>query len=480
MVVSFKKNFLKDIFILGGYSYSSNLIGFLSSIVLARLLLPEEYGVVAMITVFTNFIMIFSDAGLGADIIRSNYGTTYYKAMFNLSLLIGILLFLFMCLLAYPLALFYGNMQLILPTILISTQFIFRGMSLAHCALIMKKLKFSFIGKLDLYANIFMVALMILLAALNFSYWALIIPVVITEFIKYLLYTKYTHLPFKIYPFAYTLAAYSKARSIIWNITGVGIFQYWSKNMDKLLVGKQYGEASLGVYARGGRFFDLSLRLISRLFGTVLYPSLKKLEDNRGPVHTEYLSILGIISIINFPIAVILILLPESLVLFLWGANWSEAAIFLPYFALLILIHTMIQTMDDLFKLYRKEHQLLIISFVSATIMIIAIALGSMVSALRVAQYLTLFYLAVIMPFQLIYGFILTLGYSTGKILTFWGPKLILSNALLYAIWNHLFLLKIILLTTYLVHLVYFQWSDLIKLYYFTKEKLKRFIQNRR
>ena len=114
--MSFRKKFFKNILSLAAYSYASQTINFLSSIVLSRLLLPEEYGYVALITVFTGFVIIFSDAGLSYVIIRSDYGRTFQRAVSNLSIYIGLGLYLFMILMAYPISRFYNDPSLVLPT----------------------------------------------------------------------------------------------------------------------------------------------------------------------------------------------------------------------------------------------------------------------------------------------------------------------------------------------------------------------------
>jgi len=77
--MSFRKSLFKNIVILGSYSYTTQIIAFLGTIVLSRLLLPEEYGFVALITVFTGFISQFSDAGLSYIIIRSDFGNSFIR-----------------------------------------------------------------------------------------------------------------------------------------------------------------------------------------------------------------------------------------------------------------------------------------------------------------------------------------------------------------------------------------------------------------
>ena len=122
--MGFKRDFFKNIIMFGGYNYFTQALSFLSSIVLSRFLTPSEYGFVALITVFTGFIIMFSDAGLSYAVIRSDYGRTYHHALNNLSLLIGIILFLLMIILAYPISLFYAKPDLIIPTIVLSSIFI--------------------------------------------------------------------------------------------------------------------------------------------------------------------------------------------------------------------------------------------------------------------------------------------------------------------------------------------------------------------
>ena len=91
--MGFKKTFFKNTITLAGFNYALQIFEFLSTYVLSRLLLPEEYGFVALITVFTGFIAIFVDAGLSYAIIRTDYGRRYHKAISNLSILIGAGLF---------------------------------------------------------------------------------------------------------------------------------------------------------------------------------------------------------------------------------------------------------------------------------------------------------------------------------------------------------------------------------------------------
>ena len=216
--MSFKRNFFKNIITFGGFNYLTQALSFLSSIVLSRFLVPSEYGFVALITVFTGFITMFTDAGLSFSVIRSDYGRTYHHALNNLSLIIGILLFLIMVVLAYPISLFYKNPDLVLPTIIYSSVFIIISLKVVPEGLLAKELKFNTIGQIKLYSALLLIALMILFAILGFSYWSLIIPQIISSLFTTFLSYKKAKFRFNFNSFYKIKLAFTKTKSLIGNL----------------------------------------------------------------------------------------------------------------------------------------------------------------------------------------------------------------------------------------------------------------------
>jgi O-antigen/teichoic acid export membrane protein len=462
--VSFKRTLLANIIKLGGYNYSSQIAVFLSSIVLSRLLLPEEYGFVALITVFTGFMSIFADAGLTFAIIRSDYGRTYHRALTNLSFLIGVLLFLSMLLLAYPISYFYEDKELLLPTMVMSTVFIVGAFTIVPGAVLTKKLDFGYLGKVRLLSNLIMIILMILFAYFGFSYWSLIIPNIILQLLQFIFFEYKARVGFRIYKLSYPIIAYRKTKSLIKNLSTYTLIHYWSRNADKMIIGKYYSSYDLGIYSRAYKMLELAISLISGLFGTVLYPSLKKYQSEGGNINEEYSNILGIISIINFPVGAIMILIPEFLVRMLWGENWIQVAEYLPYFGILIIFQTLIWVTGQMYLLLEREKTLMQIGVVSAIILVVSIIIGSFFSVKVIAISYTVSYMLIIIPLNLYFGFIKTFGYSYSSILKFWLPKLILGISILIA---QLFESKILIsvfMILFAVHLIYFQRHDLKKL----------------
>jgi len=469
--VGFKKKFFKNIITLAGYNYSVQFIEFLSTYVLSRLLLPEEYGFVALITVFTGFVSIFVDAGLSYAIIRSDYGTRYHKAISNLSLLVGTALFLVVVILAYPITLFYNNKELLIPTILLGSTFIIRSVSVVPSALLSKRLAFSKIGQVRFINTVSQIGLTILLAYLGFSYWSLIIPTMINAVLGNILLSVMANFRFKFFPIIYLKLGFRTTKKLMANITGFNLINYWSRNADNLIIGKVYGASDLGIYNRAYKLLYMSMNTTTNLFGQVLFPSLKELKSQNGDVKKEFSSMLGIISIISFPIGAFLILFAKPFVHFMWGENWMRVADILPYFGVMIFIQTLLATLGNIYVLHEKEKTLFYIGISAAVVMISAIVAGAFFSMVHIACFYALSNILFNVPANMYFGFIKALKFSVKEVLVFWLPKLILTLALIFFIWTDMYTFTVITVVLYLIQILLLQRKDLHKLLALAKVK---------
>lgn len=470
--MSFRKDLFKNIIIIGGYSYASQIISFLSSIILSRLLLPAEYGFVALIAVFTGFIGQFADAGLSYLVIRSDYNKLFHAAMNYLSFIIGVILCVVVALLAYPIALFYNDNALILPTLILSANFIFRSMIIIPYGILSKELKFNALGFIDLICTVIEIIMMIIFAYLKFSYWALILPQVLGSFVRIAFFYSYVKLPFRLMKWKYLVIGYHKAKGIIGNLTGSNVFNYFARNTDNLIIGKYYSTNDLGIYSRAYKILELVIGVMTSLFGKVLLPSLKKHADEGGDVKKEYENTLGVISLLNFPIAVMLIFFSVPIVRILWSDTWIQVAELLPYVGILILTQTLNSTTGNIFILYGKENVLMKISIPTNIIVVAAIALGSLFSVVDILRYYTLAFIVFDVPVVLYYGFRYSFGYKTKEIIRFWIPKLLLSTLMVFSVWFKFQWITAILMFAYLVHLVLNQRDDIIKTFQFAQKKI--------
>ena len=444
--------------------YGNQVANFLASIVLARLLLPEEYGYVALIAVFTGFVTLFSDAGLSFSVIRSEYGSTFHRATSNLAFYIGLLLFLIMLLLAWPIAYFYEDYSLIWPTIILSLSYIFGALQIVPMAIVSKKMDFNYVGKVRFIANCVSIFLMILMALLGFSYWSLIFPSLILQIVQFILFEKKVKLGFKLYNFSYTIAAFKIAKSLLFNLSSFNLMNYWAANADGLIIGKYYGKYDLGIYQRAFKLLQLPYSFVSGLFGTVLYPSLKKFAATGGDFKKEYSSILGVISLLTFPMSAIMILIPNKMVTVLWGNDWMLVADYLPFFGLLIMIQTLLISNGQIFLLLEKEKTFMYLGLIDSVVRILAMVIGAFFSVKGIVIGRLISFLFILVPMSVYFAFVKSFGYSWSFILKFWMPKIILSLFIFFFILLNYQILLYISTGLYLTHIILYQKNELGKI----------------
>jgi len=470
--MSFKKDFLKNTARFGGYTYFIQLIEFASTIILSRIISPEEYGFVALITVFSGFVFVFTQVGVLHAIIRNDYDEKKLGDFFSLTLWIGVLLFLIFSLLAYPIALFYDDMRLVLPSLVVGLTFITQSINYVPSAIASKHLRFNLIGEARILQTVVQVVAMIVLAVLGFSYWSLIIPITFSPIVQYIYYYYRIDFQRKYLGIRSAWLLLIEIKSLVGSITLSSIINYWTNNADNLAIGKIYGDAALGNYNRAYRFIFLAKRLINSIFGTVLFPSLKKLKENNGDVNKEFLAILGIISIANFPMGIVLILFAEPLVLILWGSDWTGVIKFLPYIGVLILVQTVFAATRDFYVLQKKERTILNITMINSIMSVAAIITGAFFSPLHIIFLVTVAN-TIMIPIQVYIGFYKALQFKVKELLLFWGPKFVISGFFIYTIYYELYLYQVVTTIVYTIHLVTMQKRDIINFWNMAVKKVR-------
>ncbi|MFW5803661.1 MAG: oligosaccharide flippase family protein [bacterium] len=428
--MSFKKAFFKNTSTFASYSYISQGFEFFSTIILSRLLLPQDYGFVAIIMVFASFMQLFASIGINASVVRSDYGYTFHKQLNSLAIWIGTILAFIMVLLAYPIALFFDNPALFFPTILVSLRFIFQSFSHVPAAILSKKLDFNRTGFAHLLTSITQLSLSIIFAILGFSYWSLIIPMMFSPLVDYFYINYKVKLPFRIYSLSAANRVFRKIRALMGYLSLSNLFTYWSGNADKVVIGKFYNEFDLGLYNRSFRFIMIATKLITSIFSRVLFPSLKKLAVEKGDVNKEYLDIIRIITLFNMPVIALLLMLPTQLVLLLWGKDWIGVSDYLPYIGIILMLQSIFRTTQPVFLLYQKEKIFTYINLANSTIKIIIVIIGSFFSIIHIISFLTLFEIVINLPLQAYYGFYKSFGIKSSRVWIFWFPIFIISLGL--------------------------------------------------
>ncbi|RYG05205.1 MAG: hypothetical protein EOO02_04305 [Chitinophagaceae bacterium] len=470
--VGFKQKLLKNIFVAGGYNYLSQILVFLSSMVTSRLLSPESFGMVGLITAFTGFILVFSDGGLSYALIRSEYGRPFHRVVTNLSWILGLTLFGITAAIAWPIAKFYNNPQLFAPTIVLGITFLLRSISLTPGAVLAKELNFNYIGKVTLISNVSGALMTIILAFLDFGFWSLVFPQIVIAGVMAWMYERKVKLGFHIYSAKRVRFAFKYTSSLLGSILGFNAINYWARNTDNLVVGKVYGPSDLGIYNRAYSLMTLPVVIISGVFSNVLFPSLKDLKANNGDTESTYYFVLKLISFITLPLVIAFVLFPQPIILFLWGNDWIKVAELLPYFGLLILAQNLLSTIGPVLVLEGAEKKFFVMGCVNAVFLVGAILYGATISITAIAQFYTLSYLLLAIPFTIVYAYIGTMKYHVKNTLIFWIPRILISLFVWIAIYFNSMMYQVIGLAVLVAYLLFEGRNEL--------GKAKALIQNRR
>ena len=289
--MSIKKDLVSGIFFTAISKYSGIIVSLVISGVLARLLSPEEFGVVGVATVIIVFFNILGDIGIGPAIIqRDNLNNSDLKSIHTFTTLIGVFLALCFFCSSWIIAKFYNNESLLYICQLLSISIIFNCFGIVPQNLQYKAKNFKRIAFITLGIQITIGVLSIIFAYFGGGVYALVFSQLGSSLLTSLTYNWYSKIAFSIHIHINSLrkiASFS-IYQLLFNIV-----TYFSRNLDKILVGKYIGLSQLGYYEKSYRLMLMPLQNISFVIAPVLLPVFSDIKDNVSIV-AEKLSLIHI------------------------------------------------------------------------------------------------------------------------------------------------------------------------------------------
>lgn len=308
------------------WSGSAQLVGqllqFVISVMLARLLSPRDFGLIGIIIIFTGFVRQFQDFGLGAaliqrgDISEDHLNTAFLLNIFSGSLLTGAFIFLSMVL-----SHFYNEPVLKVLTMIIGANFVIASFTVVQNALLKRKMAFQRIATIEI-VSIFVSGITgILMALLGFGVWSLAGQSIIFTIMSSTL--TWRHTPWKIH-LSFKYKAVKDLSRFSLNLVGFNIFNYWTRNADNFLISKLLGASSLGVYSRAYTLMMIPVTQLTGFVSQVMFPALSSIQNDRERIRRVYLRITRLIAVVTCPIAMLLFVVAESFVHVIYGEKWSD------------------------------------------------------------------------------------------------------------------------------------------------------------
>lgn len=311
-------------------SLLSFLIHFLGTIVLTRLLTPIDFGLITMVTAFSLLLQNFGVNGFTEAVIQKEdldhrtMSTLFWINAFGS----GVLTIVFASM-APLLVWFYDEPQLYLITIAIAASIISAGMATMHMALLRRNMRFTLISWIDVSARSISVLAAIMLAWAGFGYWALVANTVVWPlFIAVSGWLFCSWRP--MYPTRNT-GAMPMCRFAL-HTYGNFVLNYFSRNIDKLLVGWRYGAQPLGFYKKAYDLFVLPAGQLIGPLNNVALATLSRVREEPERYRRYYLDAVSMIAFIGMPVSAALTLTGVDTTLFVLGPQWTKAGEVFCYF----------------------------------------------------------------------------------------------------------------------------------------------------
>lgn len=359
------------------------LLQLVSVAVLARLLTPHEYGLLAIVLVLVGLGEIFRDFGLtSASIQAPSLSTGQRDNLFWINALIGLGLALVMLVAAWPLGVITGEPDIVPMAQWLSLLFVCNGLATQHRANLMREVRLRPLAIVDVAAAAIALSVAITAAMLGAGFWALVLQQLCNGLVS---------LVGVVVAGRWLPRWYSRAHSVRtmitfgWNLVAANLVQYAARQVDTVLVAARFGTAPLGLYNRAYQLVMTPLGQVRSPLQSVALPVLSRLQQDQPRFETYVTAAqLALGYLIGIPIAM-LAGLAEPVVAIMLGDAWAEAAPILRMFAIAGLLTTLSYVGYWVYLARGLGGPLLRYTLVTAAIKVVCIAVGSFFGVIGVA-----------------------------------------------------------------------------------------------
>ena len=322
----------------------SRVTSFLVFLILARLLTPEEFGVVALATVFVALLQLLVEGGFGQALIqRANLERGHVDTVFWTSVTTGLLLAIGLALLADPLAAAFAEplLRQLLPVLAIA---LFVGaLGSTHVAQLRRSLRFGPLAARGIVSNIVSGLAGVALALAGAGVWALVAQFVVLNVVQtVLLWVAPIPHPGLRVSRRHFLEIFAFSR----NSLGNALLQFCNKRLDHVFIGAFLGAVPLGFYTVGNRLLVVVNDVVSQSLQGVAFPVFAKLQHETARLRNAYQLVLKAGSALTMPIFLFFTVASSEVVQVLFGNRWLPAAPVMAIVALTGAVHSTLRATD--------------------------------------------------------------------------------------------------------------------------------------
>ena len=374
MTSNLKQQLFSGVFYTALAKYSGIIISLVVAGVLARLLSPDDFGIVAIATVIIAFFGIFTDMGISPAIIQDKTLTKHELSdIFSFTLWMGIGLSVLFFAASWPIAAYYDSPILRILCQLLCVNLFFASANIVPNALFYKNKEFKFIALRSFGIQVASGAAAVIAALSGAGLYALIISPILSSILIF-------GISIKRYPQRASLTLGLKAIRKIFSYSAYqflfNVINYFSRNLDKLLIGKYMGMSQLGYYEKSYRLMMLPLQNITQVITPVMHPVFSDYQNDLQRLGSAYERIMRLLAFIGMPLSVLLFFTAKEVTLIIFGDQWLPSV---PVFRILTLsvgVQIILSSSGSIFQAAGNTRSLFICGLFSSVLNVSGMLLG--------------------------------------------------------------------------------------------------------
>lgn len=337
-----------------------------STMVLARLLTPQDFGLLAMVFTIVNILQVFQDAGLSmATVQREGITHAQVSNLFWINVVVSGCASVLVAASAPVIAWFYREPRLVWITLALSINFLLAGLAVQHMALLNRQMRFKVIAVVQVGSALAGILVGIGMAWLNCGYWSLVGLNLGKSVVALVLTWGASSWRPQFF------ARRSGTRSLLHfgaNLTAASFFNLLSRGMDSLLIGRFYGAAAVGLYSRASAMLLNPLGQFMSPIGAVFVPAFSRLQAQPERFRRSFLQLFEILGLASFFFSGMFFALARPLTLVVLGHKWEKASVIFAAFSFTALQIPLTSCISWLFTTQGRAKDLFHWSIISACI----------------------------------------------------------------------------------------------------------------
>ena len=310
--------------------YSTMLIGFISGIILARLLMPEDYGAIGMLLIFMSLAEVFIDAGFGSALIQKKKPTqTDYSTVFYFNIVMSVILYAVLFFSAPAIAEFY-HMPILCKVLRVQGLILFiYAFNIIQRNQIRKNLKFKILSKITIATSVISLIVTVVMAYMGFGVWSLVAQ----NFVGALIPCVFFWVTMNWRPtWEYSWTSFKELFGFGFYMFLTHLFTTFSQRITGLLVGRWYDPATMGYYTKASSLSKYATLSVSGVMIQTTYPLYASVQDDKAMLINMVKRITSTLAYITVPMLSLLFLTAKPLIVLLYSDRWLASV---PYFQIL-------------------------------------------------------------------------------------------------------------------------------------------------